>query len=43
MPAGCDTNTHICVNVAFYVTAAVAILFFWNWFDDRHEHDGWPR
>ena len=31
---GCDTNTHICVNVAFYVTAAVAILFFWNWFDD---------
>ena len=30
----CDTNTYICVNVAFYVTAAVAILFFWNWFDD---------
>ena len=31
---GCGTNTYICVNVAFYVTAAVAILFFWNWFDN---------
>ena len=30
----CGTNTYICVNVAFYVTAAVAILFFWNWFDN---------
>lgn len=28
------TNTFICVNVAFYATAFLAILFFWNWFDD---------
>ena len=25
---------HICVNVAFYVAVVLAILFFWNWFDD---------
>ena len=25
---------HICVNVAFYAAAVLAILFFWNWFDD---------
>ena len=30
----CDTNTYICVSVGFYVTAALALLFFWNWFDD---------
>ncbi len=29
-----DTNEYICVNVAFYAAAALAILFFWNWFDD---------
>ena len=29
-----DTNTFICVNVAFYAAAFLAILFFWNWFDD---------
>ncbi len=28
------TTTHICVNVAFYVAVVLAILFFWNWFDD---------
>ena len=28
-----DTNTYICVNVAFYAAAVLAILFFWNWFD----------
>ncbi len=29
-----DTNIYICVNVAFYVAVVLAILFFWNWFDD---------
>ena len=29
-----DTNAFICVNVAFYAAAVLAILFFWNWFDD---------
>ena len=28
------TNAFICVNVAFYAAAVLAILFFWNWFDD---------
>lgn len=28
------TTTSICVNVAFYVAVVLAILFFWNWFDD---------
>ena len=29
-----DTNKYICLNVAFYTTAWLAIWFFWNWFDD---------
>ena len=29
-----DTNIYICVNVAFYAALVLAILFFWNWFDD---------
>ena len=29
-----DANTVMCVNVAFYAAAVLAILFFWNWFDD---------
>ena len=29
-----DTNGYICVNVAFYAAVVLAILFFWNWFDD---------
>ena len=28
------TTMHIAVNVAFYVAVVLAILFFWNWFDD---------
>ena len=28
------TTISICVNVAFYAALALAILFFWNWFDD---------
>ena len=32
--ADSDTNAFICVNVAFYAAAFMAILFFWNWFDD---------
>ena len=32
--ADSDTNAFICVNVAFYAAAFLAILFFWNWFDD---------
>ena len=31
---GSDVNSFICVNVAFYAAAFLAILFFWNWFDD---------
>ena len=31
---GSDTNSFICVNVVFYAAAFLAILFFWNWFDD---------
>ena len=29
-----DTNIYICVSVAFYAAVVLAILFFWNWFDD---------
>jgi len=29
-----DTNTYIRANVGFYAAAALAVLFFWNWFDD---------
>ena len=29
-----DTNAFVCVNVAFYAAVTLAILFFWNWFDD---------
>ena len=29
-----STNSFICANVAFYAAAFLAILFFWNWFDD---------
>ena len=29
-----DTNTYIRVNVGFYVAAALAVLFFWNWFNE---------
>ena len=29
-----DTNTYIRVNVGFYVAAALAILYFWNWFNE---------
>ncbi len=29
-----DTNMYICVNAAFYAAVVLAILFFWNWFDD---------
>ena len=25
---------HICAYTAFYATAVLAVLFFWNWFDD---------
>ena len=28
-----DTNKYICINLAFYAAAILAILFFWNWFD----------
>lgn len=28
-----DTNKYICLNVAFYAAAWLAIWFFWNWFD----------
>ncbi len=33
---GCDTKMYLCVNVMFYSAAALAILFFWNWFDDMN-------
>ncbi len=31
---GSGTNTYIWVNLVFYAAAVLAILFFWNWFDD---------
>ena len=31
---GPDADTFVCVNVAFYAAAALAILFFWNWVAD---------
>ena len=30
----CDTKTYIGVNVGFYAATALAILFFWNWFNE---------
>ncbi len=29
-----DANDYLCVTVAFYAAAVLAVLFFWNWFDD---------
>lgn len=37
---GGDTDTYICVSVAFYAAAILAVLFFWNWFDDLTVEDG---
>ena len=41
-----DTNTYIRVNVGFYAAAALAILFFWNWFMELVVGEGsgtyWP-
>ena len=33
---GSDDSTlaHICAYTAFYAAAVLAVLFFWNWFDD---------
>ncbi len=27
---------YFCVTVAFYAAVVLAVLFFWNWFDDLH-------
>ena len=32
--AGDDSNKRLWLNLTFHATAALAILFFWNWFDD---------
>ncbi len=29
-----DTNTYIRANVGFYAAAALAIVYFWNWFNE---------
>ncbi len=29
-----DTNSYIRANVGFYAAAALAILYFWNWFNE---------
>jgi TRAP-type uncharacterized transport system fused permease subunit len=29
-----DTNRYIRANVGFYAAAALAILYFWNWFNE---------
>ena len=29
-----NSTNHFCVALAFYAAAALAVLFFWNWFDD---------
>ena len=33
---GSDAGTlaHVCAYTAFYASAVLAVLFFWNWFDD---------
>ena len=35
-----DTNTYIRGNVGFYAAAALAILYFWNWFNELVADDG---
>lgn len=30
---GQGSNAYICVSIAFYAAAVLAVLFFWNWFD----------
>ena len=35
-----DTNTYIRANVGFYAAAALAILYFWNWFNELVADDG---
>ncbi|MDE2823600.1 MAG: hypothetical protein OXK79_08860 [Chloroflexota bacterium] len=35
-----DTNTYIRGNVGFYAAAALAILYFWNWFNELVTDDG---
>ena len=35
-----DTNAYIRVNVGFYVAAALAIIYFWNWFNELVADDG---
>ena len=34
------TTTSVCVNVAFYAAVVLAILFFWNWFDESDSRGG---
>ncbi len=29
-----DTKEFICASASFYAAALLALLFFWNWFDD---------
>ena len=28
------TLAHVCAYTAFYASVVLAVLFFWNWFDD---------
>ena len=41
-----DTNRYLRVNVGFYAAAALAVLFFWNWFNELVVGEGsgtyWP-
>ena len=35
-----DTNTYLRVNVGFYTAAALAIIYFWNWFNQLLVDEG---
>ena len=35
-----DTNTYLRVNMGFYTAAVLAILYFWNWFNELLVDEG---
>ena len=34
LPSDASSLAQVCAYVAFYAAAVLAILFFWNWFDE---------
>ena len=35
-----STLAHVCAYTAFYASVVLAVLFFWNWFDDLNTAAG---